>query len=470
MKWLWLTPIISLHYSQAIQESPLDRASLSASNLSTTTSNASTVSAIPALDLTTSLPVSPNVSQEGTATSGRVTVVKTIELIPQPVSGDSGARSNGFSERSPGASVRQTKLATISPSAKLSAISSGLSLSGQVSAPHATGQLDKSSMLQPIIVGGITYASNNAADHASRSNGLDHVAMSLWHGEAGLPPVIAGGLTYTQVAKDLHSGLLPAGPMNVEKAVTETGKLAAISLIKGSESHLAHPISMPTQYLAAPGALSAVLSQSESLTLPTSSFAAISSQLIIPASPSVFIIASQTFTAYPSGLAIAGNEVFQGSTAITVSSTTISLGRSDIVVGTSTVPFASITGLGAALSSGLVPTVTSAPGVGSGPAATATSAKESHQSAGGESGRRVEMVIVWLLKSNFACVSSAMWFHDSRPSLGSGQSIYPICMISRTAPGELEERIRHFSCFLNHFHIPRFQQWLVMIAVSIAMR
>ena len=45
---------------------------------------------------------------------------------------------------------------------------------------------------------------------------------------------------------------------------------------------------------------------------------------------------------------------------------------------------------------------------------------------------------------SFGYVSSAMWFHDSQPSLGSGRACYPNCMISRTAPGELEETIRHF--------------------------
>ena len=53
---------------------------------------------------------------------------------------------------------------------------------------------------------------------------------------------------------------------------------------------------------------------------------------------------------------------------------------------------------------------------------------------------------------NTACVSSAK-FHDSQPSLGSGQSIYPICMLNRTVPGEFLEIN---SCFLN-IHIPRFQ-------------
>ena len=59
-----------------------------------------------------------------------------------------------------------------------------------------------------------------------------------------------------------------------------------------------------------------------------------------------------------------------------------------------------------------------------------------------------------VLKSNFAYVSSAMWFHDSRPSLGSGQTIYPICMLNRTVPGEFLEINQ---CFLN-IHIHRFQQ------------
>ena len=330
-------------------------------------------------------------------------------------------------------------------------------------------------MLQPIIVGGITYAPENTADHASRSDGLELVAFSLWQGEAGLPPVVVGGLTYAQVAKGLQSGIQPTVPMNIAISAIETGKLAAIPLMNGSESRLAQSISMPTQYSAGSGASSPILSEFESLTppsstssftlavasktfvplgttiisvhginlsisgpaimdngsiislasgglifgsstypfatpspttavttstatfAPTPSFATISSQLIVPVSPSAFIIASQTFTAYPSGLAIAGTEVFQGSTAIIVSGTTISLGCSDIVIGTITVSFASITGLGAALSSELVPTVTSAPGAGSESTATIMSAEESHRSAGGAARRKMKMVMVWLV-------------------------------------------------------------------------
>ena len=453
---LWLIQSIALLHCQSSQGSPLDITALNASRSSNTTSDSSTTLATPALNLTSSIPVIANTSQKGAATSGPVTLVKTIELIPQPVSGYSSARSSGFNDRSSGASAWQTKLATISSSAEPRATSEPrISLSGQVPVPHAAVQLDKSSMLQPIIVGGITYAPEHAADHASRSYGLDHAAFSLWQGEAGLPPVVVGGLTYTQAAKGLPSGMQPTAPMNIATPATETGKLAAISLVKGSESHLAHSISMPTQYLAGSGASRPLLSQFESLTPPSSTLGfalavvsntfvpigstavsvnganlascglvsgssayssatpsptavvttsnrtiaptSMSSQLILPASPSTFTIASQTFTAYPSGLAIAGTEVFQGSTAITVSGTTISLGRSDIVIGTSIVPFASITGLGAALSSGLVPTFTDASGVGSGSSVTNPSTIESHRSAGGKCGRKVEMVMVWFV-------------------------------------------------------------------------
>ena len=55
---------------------------------------------------------------------------------------------------------------------------------------------------------------------------------------------------------------------------------------------------------------------------------------------------------------------------------------------------------------------------------------------------------------NFACVSSAMWFHDSHPSLGSGQSIYPNCMLNRTVPGEFLEINQ---CFLHIHIVHRFQ-------------
>ncbi|KAL9073099.1 MAG: hypothetical protein Q9161_003153 [Pseudevernia consocians] len=128
---------------------------------------------------------------------------------------------------------------------------------------------------------------------------------------------------------------------------------------------------------------------------PTSSFTIISVQPIIPASPPTFIIAGETFTAYPSGLAISGTEVFQGSTAITLSGTAISLGSSDIVIGASTIPFASVTGLGAALSSGLV-TGASASGGGLGPTATSTGGKNSHVSAAGHLKVKGKMGMVWL--------------------------------------------------------------------------
>ncbi len=115
-------------------------------------------------------------------------------------------------------------------------------------------------------------------------------------------------------------------------------------------------------------------------------------QSIIPASPPIFTIASETFTAYPRGLAISGTEVFQGSTAITLSGTVISLGSSEVVIGTSTIPFASVTGLGAAISSGLG-AGGSVSGGGFGPTATSTGAKESHVSAAGQLEVRGNMMV-----------------------------------------------------------------------------
>ncbi len=127
---------------------------------------------------------------------------------------------------------------------------------------------------------------------------------------------------------------------------------------------------------------------------PTSSFGMITVQSIIPASPPVFTIAGETFTAYPSGLAISGTEVFQGSTAITLFGTAISLGSSEVVIGTSTIPFASVTGLGAAISSGL-----GAGGIvsggGFGPTATSTGAKESQVSAAGQLEVKGSVAMVW---------------------------------------------------------------------------
>ena len=120
----------------------------------------------------------------------------------------------------------------------------------------------------------------------------------------------------------------------------------------------------------------------------------ISAQSIIPASPPIFTIAGETFTAYPSGLAISGTEVFQGSTAITLSGTAISLGSSEVVIGTSTIPFASVTGLGAAISSGLG-AGGSVSGGGFGHTATVTGPKESHVSAAGQLEVRGNMMMVW---------------------------------------------------------------------------
>ena len=417
MKCLWLIPIISLLHGQNTQGSPLDLASLNASNSTDPTSDASTVPAALALNLITNAPVISNFSRKGAATSGLVTIFKTIELIPQPVSGNSSARSSGFSDRYSGASARQSKLPTNLPSLKPSATSElCISLNGQAPVPYAADQLDKSSMLQPIIVGGITYAPENGADHASRSDGYDHVASRLWQGEAGLPPVVVGGLTYTQLAKGLQSGMLSGSALaKASKAfvplggttISATGTNLPIpgpNIVDNGSTISVVPgglvISSSIYPFATPSPTTAVTT-TNTTNSPIFSLATTSSQLIIPASPSTFIIASQTFTAYPSGLAIDGTEVFQGSTAITVSGTTISLGRSDIVIGTSTVPFASITGLGAALSSGLVPTVTDAPGLGSGSTATTLSANKPPHSDGGDSGRNVDVVMVWLVTIAF---------------------------------------------------------------------
>ena len=58
-----------------------------------------------------------------------------------------------------------------------------------------------------------------------------------------------------------------------------------------------------------------------------------------------------------------------------------------------------------------------------------------------------------LLELVISAMFRRLWFHDSQPSLGNGQSIYSNCMLNRTVPGEFLERIQ---CFLN-IHIPRLQ-------------
>lgn len=88
--------------------------------------------------------------------------------------------------------------------------------------------------------------------------------------------------------------------------------------------------------------------------------------------------------------------MFQGSSAITLSGTAISLDSSDIVIGASTIPFASVTRLGAALSSGLA-TLPTGSGSGSGPTATSTGVKEAHRWAAGRLRPSEVIVEVWLI-------------------------------------------------------------------------
>lgn len=81
-----------------------------------------------------------------------------------------------------------------------------------------------------------------------------------------------------------------------------------------------------------------------------------------------------------------------------LSGTPISLGSSDIVVGTLTIPFASITGLGPALSSSLSSAVASTSGGSSeSTASTTQSGGKLHRSAAGELKVLGSAVILWLV-------------------------------------------------------------------------
>ena len=473
---LWLLPILSLLGLQAARGSPLASAS---SGASSTVSGAPTISTAPRLSWTATVsanftsqnPRSIDSSTKATNISGPVTVIKTLELIPQPVPNES--------PEGPSSSITSQQVAlltTSAPAQPRSSVEPSISSSPQVLITQPVDQSVKRPKLQPIIVGGITYApvlahhtlsndvpwqvnsqasETNSKDielheyyekHFSEMHGVDHELLESGEARGGLPPVVVGGLTYRPIGIKFKSGLSIQAPTNVATSTPETAKPATSSLSENEIISLpAQPGSMaasspyPTNNRASsptsvyshsptplPGSSLLVLS-SESLTaLPGSSdfiyggstllresptitvnSAAyylnsppftIAGQPIIPASPSTFIIANQTFTAYPSGLAISGTEVFQGSTAITLSGTAISLGTSDIVIGTSTIPFASVTGLGAALSSGLS-TIASATGARTAPTPTSTSVNNSqHESAAGQlKSRAGSIVIVWFV-------------------------------------------------------------------------
>ncbi|CAD6584029.1 MAG: hypothetical protein ASARMPRED_001582 [Alectoria sarmentosa] len=497
MKFSWILPIFSLLGLQAVQASPLASTSSTSSSPLSAVSGASTISVAPSLSWTANLSTNATLRSSlfingsaNTANISRpVTVVKTIDLIPQPrPSSPSAGASESFGPIKnliPNAPLsasksQQAKLPTISAPAKLEG-SSGINPSSrsQLQMPQSFNQASKRPGLQPIVVGGITYAPAHAAH--TYSNGIPWEEKSRpsqtqpgaveWHeyfakhesnfdqgnrdgggsespaDQAGLPPVIVGGLTYTPLRKGFESGWRTSAPEMVAGLSSESEQLATSPLVEvwSTMSQVqGGSIAASPQYAPTPDALGLVQTQSPSLTSPstasfisngallpgsppimvnsasyslnpatspsdsamttttgvfepTSSFA-ISGQSVIPASPFTFTVAGDTFTAYPSGLAIDGTEVFEGSTAITVSGTPISLGSSDIVIGTRTIPIASITGLGPALSSGLSTTASAiASGDSSGPTLSSQSRKSSRQSVAGHLKVLGNTVIAWLV-------------------------------------------------------------------------
>ena len=260
----------------------------------------------------------------------------------------------------------------------------------------------------PGVLSTLSIQSQSALPPASSNLGLGSQTMTALPGRSGLmlgsSTLLPGSPTITVTSESPFGSLtvadktfIPLGNTAISidgttlsisgPAMTENGtvlSLASGGLVVGSST-----FALPTP---APYAVATTTSWAFT---PTPAFA-VSGQSVVPASPTTFVIEGQTFTAYPSGLAIDGTEVFQGSTAITLSGTAISLGSSEIVIGASTIPFASVTGLGAALSSGL-PTVGSTSSVGFGPTLTGTaSTKGSHQSAAGQLRIPGKMVMVWL--------------------------------------------------------------------------
>lgn len=426
MKLLWLLPSLSLLALTAVRASPLTSASSQAFNPSSTVAGAWTISAAPSLNWTANTSAVStsqrslvnNSSTKATNDTGPVTVLKTIELIPQPVPSNSTVGASRFLEHAKNqkSNVRPSAIDAQQPTSPtlplpakpISSSEPRNTSNSQVPVPQPIDESVKRPKLQPIIVGGITYAPVHAhhthggavpwreslrASQTWEQNGLDHGNLKPWQGQVDLPPVIVGGLTYTPKGKEFHVAWQTPAPVSIAASISETP--SANLTVENPTSILTTSGASTTQGMSNPPTVNETLVPFDSTT--TSVDGTISGQAVVPASPSTFIIAGETFTAYPSGLAIDGTEVFQGSTAITLSGTAISLGSSDLVIGTNTIPFASVTGLEAALSSGLT-AVVSASGDGSGPTATSTSAKNTHQSAAGRSTAEItgSPAMVWL--------------------------------------------------------------------------
>ena len=490
MNSLWLLPSLSLLVLQAVRASPLTSLPSPAVSLPSTVAGAPQISAAQCLHWTAD--VSGNStphnrhsiddSTKSTNICGPVTMFKTIKLIPQPERSNPSVATSTFLGPAktamvdvlPSAITQQPTLPTISlPAKPRNSFEPRISLTPQAPDSQPVDQSVEHPKLQPIIVGGITYApiyahhtrSNAIPCHnfsgavewhesyskqESEPNRLGHETLYSGQGQVGLPPVVVGGLTYTLIGKKVQSAWQTPAPVNVggsvlatnflDSASLGTSSLASIQLQSPSWPPASSIIVLVSQNLTPlptssrfvlgsstllPGSPATTVNEttysldtSANLTMGNSTFilatssagaseglsgslyitnetfvpfgsttvpidGALSGQSVVPASPPTFIIAGETFTAYPNGLAIDGTEVFQGSTAIMLSGMTISLGSSDIVMGTNTILFASVTGLGAALSSGL-PTVVSASGGGFRPIPTSTSAQYTHQPAAGQ--------------------------------------------------------------------------------------
>ncbi|KAF6236890.1 hypothetical protein HO173_005181 [Letharia columbiana] len=374
MKFQWLLSIFSLLGLPAARGWPVIPVSSTGPNPSTVVLGASTISAAASLTWTENVSTNStlhkffsfNGSTKATNVNGPVTVLKTIELIPRPLLSDSsaGAREpakNLTRDGSPLATIaQQATVPTVSPPAKpRSSSEPSISSSPQGAGLQLVGQSVKRSMLQPIIVGGITYAPVHAhhtrssagiwqgksraslansetvewhgyyAKHDSEPNGLDHENLKSVQGQGGLPPVVVGGLTYRPVGEELESGRQTPAPVNVAGSATETAKPAANPLVEGgtmSRLEQSEPTAAKSPYPASPGGSSRVSMQSQ---IPPS-----------PPGSSILVLGSQTLTAVPgsSGFILGSGSLLPGSPAITVDGTADSLDPSATLnVGNSTV-------------------------------------------------------------------------------------------------------------------------------------
>ena len=357
------------------------------SSLSSASAGPSTISALPSLNGTASLlanstlqtPLSSNDSSYAVNLGGPVTVVRTIELIPQPVHSSPSvpaSKSLEYAEDSMSDILplaintqRPTLPAVFSPAKLASSFGASASSVSQLQIPRLSGQAVEHPKLQPIVVGGITYYPVHA--HHTHSDAVFWQAKpqpsqtrsgaAQWHddyakhdsnpyqgnqneagsesraGQAGLPPVVVGGLTYGPIAKGFESGGQTSAPTLSLSLSTEIAQLAALPLV-GIKSTLDRTqggsMAANLQNDPSPGNSGPVQTQSPSLTSP----------IVI----SGLVLGSQTLTALSEGSDFIINSSNRRPDSLGITVNSISTSSSDLAFTTPT-PSLAVTNMSGAL-------------------------------------------------------------------------------------------------------------------------